>query len=343
MAVTSAATQQPGYKYVQPGTYQGLQPAAAQKSDFFKANSYQNPYLDFIQQNQGKANQFLNTPNPLAGITDLASLQAKFGYRKLNPNDPDIPAWMSNLQGGIRNAVDQNALRTANAGVAAGRAGMGVQGGVDTRTAMAMQGNRDIAGMYPELYSRAVDWTKQGIDQSNLAANAYMGAASDVYRSQLGAGTTLMNQVLNAIQSGDASQMQWALQMINAFNSDVDTTNALRQNERNYAWQEADRRRQQQEAGIAQQQAFEQDQLRRRLTQGTNYNIGQYGQVGNWLGDLAYAQATGAMPIGKIGGYKEGMPAAGGLVSGAGSGLSGYNMKLDQSMKPAGWMESLIR
>lgn len=266
----------------------------AYSSNWFNNNQYQNPYGSFVNNNTAKANQLLNSQNPLAGISDINGWNAKFGFKKLNPNDPDIGSWMNNLRGGTNQAVQQNADAMANAGIASTRGGMGVVGGTDPRAMLGLQGTKQVAGQFGNDYRQAVDWTRQGINDWNSGASAYANAAADIYGKQLGSGTALMGQVLDALKSGDANQMAWAMQQMAAYQKDIDTYN--RTAAENVQAQRAGELRQQQ----ANQQLYNQNLLD-QIFSPSNYVAGANSNP-FLLPQIGRAQATGLLGIGKLGG-----------------------------------------
>ncbi|MFA5868050.1 MAG: hypothetical protein WC891_08895 [Actinomycetota bacterium] len=306
------------YSYVAPDKYAGTSGGGVggQVSDYFKTNSYEDPYKEYLPQYQKYADQYLGGTNPLAG--GAQGFKDYFGYSSLNPSDPRIGGFLGNLQGGVRNAVNENAGRMSNAGIASSRSGMGVRGVPDMRSAALRSGNETVANNYADAYGRSVDWTRDAVGLDNQGANAM----ADAYKAQLGVGSNMMQMLLQALQSGDASAMQWAKMQLDAFGQDTATSQRLREGQRAWDWQAADRQQQQNAANSASYGAINNENLMRRVAMqgGTQSRYDPSVDPGA----TNYAQLMGLSPYWMGGAGKTGGGAANSMMSG--STGSTYNM-----------------
>jgi len=260
--------------YTAPTAYGGTAGGGggAQRSDFFKTNTYEDAYKDFVPYAQGYATKFLDrslSKDPFGAggqFTTPGGFSSQFGFSSLNPNDPRIPKFQANLMGAQRNAVNENASRMANAGIAGSRSGMGIRGVPDMRSAALRSGNEVVAGNAGNAYSQAVDWTRDAAGLDNAAAQAMAQLYGQMYSTDVDAGGNFMNMVLQALTSKDASKMQWAQMMADAYGLDVSDANRLREGQRSWDWAAADRQKQQTAEQEARNAQFNNDSMLRQLS-----------------------------------------------------------------------------
>jgi hypothetical protein len=180
------------------------------------AGQWNNAFQPFYNQAGNYAQKFLNmnlSANPLASggvLSDPSKFRASWGGgQQVNPNDPNIGGFLNNLSGGQYRAAQQAASKVANAGVAAGRGGYGVAGGISPASTYAQNAIQSAANNYGQNYSQAVNWQMQNADRQSRYDLSGMNSWADLYGKIYGTnaqtGTTLSGQQLQAAQSADES------------------------------------------------------------------------------------------------------------------------------------------
>lgn len=215
------ATYQPltAPQYAQPGTNQ-----YANYSDFFKNNKWNDPYGSLVGNDTDLGNSLIKRRlayDPFSGGAGSAATQ--FGLSSgVNPNDPNIPAWMANLEGGQKNLLDDATKRFASAGVASSRGGMGVAGGVAPEAGARADAMKQLASGYADRYGQAVDWTFKNNATANQNASAMADLYGKLYSTDMSTGQGLLGQAMTGTQAADASRTNWTKMMEDAFNKDTD-------------------------------------------------------------------------------------------------------------------------
>jgi hypothetical protein len=229
-------------RYRMPGFVGGqAEPYMERASKFYEQNPYQgDPYAAFTGQ-MGKYGQGLMgqaNQNPLLTGDYLKGgpqgWMSQFGAQYPGPNDPIVPEYMANLRGGTQNLLNQFTNRAANAGVAAGRGGMGIAGGVDPRSAMMAQGTQQLAGQYGTDYAQAMDWAAKRANFMYGGAQDWLRTAGDIYGKQLGAAGGMFGQQFAGLQAGRGDYNDYMNRAGAAYGTDVNSYNTWLQNQPGY-------------------------------------------------------------------------------------------------------------
>lgn len=222
--------------YVQPVRYSDPNnPQAStsgQLSDFWKNQSYSNPYAKFTKKAGQRSDQMFSAAramNPGTLFNDPASFRARFGFKSLNPNDPQLGQWMANLQGGVNNQADASARQFANAGVAAGRGGFGVAGGVSADAAARQEAVQKAAEMYGQNFDRSVGYMRDSANLENSTAGAMASLYGNVYNTNVNAGENLLGQEFQGTKAGADDFNSRLNQIFQAYSTDTANANRLKE------------------------------------------------------------------------------------------------------------------
>lgn len=242
------------YGYVDPNAnrnqYSGaLDPRLQRQSDFFKGQTYTNPYADFTKTAMGNAaatpyadfikkaygsqaqanatSAAYNAKQPADPFGAEGVLGSKdafgnaFGYSGYGDiNSPwsqgQLRTHMANLAGGEQNAIDQYTKNAANAGVTAGRGGFGVTGGASPEAQLQQNAMRTLGNIYGQNYGQSMEYLKSSADSMDRQAAAMANLYGNLYNTnaQTGLGYANLglgysNQALQGLTNQGQQQLGW--------------------------------------------------------------------------------------------------------------------------------------
>lgn len=234
-----------------------------------------------------------------------------------SPNDPRIAGHMANLRGGTQNLLDDYVKRTANAGVASSRGGMGVAGGTPLDAQLRQQQMGTLAKGYGDNYSKAMDWTFQADSLNNSRNSSLASALSSILGTQmqgeLGAGR--LGADLAGLQSNTAlgagrlgvdlaglqykgleGQNAWDLPLLmqraQDYRTDANNQMNWAQNEWRRQMEYKNSKQAMDDAQLARDQAAYMDQIRKNFS----YPRSPRDINPNWMGDFNYYAASQKLP-----------------------------------------------
>jgi hypothetical protein len=287
----------------------------AKLSDFWAQNKWDNPYEDYTSEVGGYGKKFLDqgvAANPFGSGGFLGSPETFMS--KFNMNYPDINnagtvgtlgKWSDYLGSGTQNAIQALLPQIAGAGIAGGRGGYGVAGGVDNAGALQKQAIGTAAGGFTQNIQQAMEYMKNLAAYNQAGAGQYLNAYGNMYGNLLGAGQGLMGQKFQGLQAGDRSQADWRDKAYGAYAGDVNNYNTAVQQAPDIAWQRK-----------ARNQGWADEQLKRDQAASGRSNLEDSvsrgaGKLGSWAWD------AGMAPLWQ----QEGGVTPGNWAAGGGSGV----------------------
>ena len=208
--------------------------------DYYRGKKFDPGYAAYASNVGGLGQGLLGRSKPKdpfeGGLNadTIGNFRNMFGYDSYpdinNPNTISTTRkWMDNLSGGQNALLDQYSRKMANAGVASGRGGLGVQGGRDPYAAMRQQQMSTLAGQYSQNFNQAIEYQRQKAlyDQSNANALASLygtiyNANAGMYNTDMGIGRDLMGLQLQGLGQNTDAMLKWQQMGENAWNRDVD-------------------------------------------------------------------------------------------------------------------------
>ena len=209
--------------------------------------------------------------------------------------------------------MDQNARTTANLSAATSR--FAPAGGAPTASRLQSGVNQSIAQQSRGNVQQGMEYMRQKAMYDQASVGQYLDTLAKMYSADLGAGQGMYGQQLSALQAQGNQQNAWlqgaGSALSNALGLNAQEKNAWLQgagaakgrdvasaNDWQKQWWQYNQQLEQQAAAREKQNSL--DNMLRRVTTGYNYNTG-WNANPDVPGTLAYLQALGVMPTGKIG------------------------------------------